>query len=210
MRRARWLVVASASVVLLAGASAAAAAADDLDIDPKPVPPELRDHPITPELHETQTPGTVQLARDQLTSLKQPDYGATARIGTQVRVDLNADADAVGTEITDKADALAPDDSASEEAMKRCLQNALWDMLFDAVWDAVHGRGFNPDHELGLTASRTATCIADKFGVGMLTADSVSDWMMESVIEHGSEAITQDPSLEAFVNWLGVTAWYSI
>jgi hypothetical protein len=204
-RRLRWLALGGS---LITAAVALAASPAALAFDVAPVPDELRAHPVAPSF--IAQPRDPRVTSDGLTSTDQPDYGNTAPVGDPIRDALNTDADAAGTEIRDKAAALAPGDDAAQEALRRCIQNALWDMLFDAGWDTANGASFDLGSEVNMTASRAAGCMADYFHVGPLAADAAADWMMESVINHGADVLARDPSAAAFVNWAVVMAWYSI
>jgi hypothetical protein len=191
-----------AAVLALVGAPAA------LAIDADRVPEPLRAHPVAPVLDANHQPSNTQLRNSDLSPLNQPDYGSTAENGTTIRVTLNNDATAAGQEIDNDAAAVLPDDEAGQEALKECAREALWDILFDAGYDPGN---FDLGSELKTASGRISTCILhNNLGIQPPLSDSIADWMMESVINHGAHVVTNDPSLAAFINWAGVTGWYSI
>ena len=203
--------VFTATTLGLVGAPVALAAFEDSQ-----VPEELRAQPITPTFDAQHQPADNSLAAsarasaDGLTSKDQPDYGGTAGVDSPIRPTLNADANAAGEEIDQDIVDLDPNDREGEYQLKTCLQNVLWDVLFDAVWDVNSQNNFDLGKEWDTTMGRAAACVADEFHVGPAVAASAADWMMESIIKHGSDVVAHDPHLAAFINWAAVTAWYSM
>jgi hypothetical protein len=184
----------------LALASAPAALAMVLD----PVPEVVRTKPVPPKLDAQ--PKDTQLS--DLSSFRQPDYGSSAEVGNPVRQTLNDDANAAGREIDARAAQLEPDPTRLEW-LKGCAKNALWEILYDGVWDYGNGTSFSVDDELNATMERMSQCIQTHFGVGQDVSDPVAAWIMQSITDNGSQ-VANDLGLSAFINWVAVTAWYSM
>ena len=200
------LVLASIGV---AGAFGTAGTAFAGVVDVEPVPEGLRAHPTVPEPHrDTQS---VTLKKSSLAPARGPDYGTPAP-SKAVTAELNTDARITGTEIQTQINELEPkaDEQQERNELDDCFKGALFSILLDAIWDSANNRSVNLLSELTATSNRAASCIADHFHVGYLTAASISDWMLESVVHNGVDVLAHDPYVSAFIDWTAVTAWYSI
>jgi hypothetical protein len=83
-------------------------------------------------------------------------------------------------------------------------------MVFDAGWDAANGDSFNIGNELNATTNRLVGCLTERVGLPGITARSLSDYLMASFESRALEAMQLDPTTKAFIDWVAVTAWYSI
>jgi hypothetical protein len=107
----------------------------------------------------------------------------------------------------DEQEAGATSDESDENT---CFRDSLWGIVFDAGWDALNGYSFNIGAELSATANRLINCLTYQVGLPTVTATNLSDYLMESFKNQALEALNADPTTKTFLDWVAVTAWYSV
>jgi hypothetical protein len=151
---------------------------------------------------------------EQASGTSRPTYDRSAErsptyeVAQSTRETLNQSSDDLATDAAvDEQDVGATGDESDEDD---CFKRALWGMVFDAGWDAVNGYSFNIGAELTATANRLTGCLTERVGLPDVTAANLSDYLMESFKSRALEALKADPTTKAFIDWVAVTAWYSI
>lgn len=158
----------------------------------------------------------ADLARvyDQATGTRQPTYDRTAESTPTYNVDdstwqsLNRESSDLASDTT--IDAEEANAAAEEVDVNECFKAGLWGMVFDAGWDAVNGYSFDIGNELSTMSTRLVGCLTEKAGLPNVTASRLSDFLMESFKSRALAALQVDPNTKAFLDWVAVTAWYSI
>lgn len=108
---------------------------------------------------------------------------------------------------SDETSAKATSDESDEDD---CVKAALWGMVFDAGWDDANSYSFNLGAELNATITRLTGCLMTRAGLPNATATNLSDFLIDSFKTRALEALHTDPTTKAFIDWIAVTAWYSI
>ncbi len=109
--------------------------------------------------------------------------------------------------ITDEERAKAAEEVSRDDG---CFKAALWGIVFDAGWDLINGYSFNIGSELDASSSRALACLIHQAGLPPVTAANLTDYFMESFKNRALDVLHAAPTTNAFIDWVAVTAWYSI
>jgi hypothetical protein len=109
-------------------------------LDETRIPESMRAHPVTPLVEKSDVPSNDS---EQLAPLDHPDYGDSPTIGSAERDRLNQDAIDLASDVDQRAAELADGNREEEDALKKCVKDALWDVAFDAQYDQNNSQQFN-------------------------------------------------------------------
>jgi hypothetical protein len=194
--------------------------------DPTLIRPEP-DHPL---IERTGTPDVVhRQSNEPVAPLHpSPDYAPSVPADGPQRDELNAAADALGSDVESVAEAFGQDEEA-QELIRDCTKAALGGIIGDIIGTATNNDSTVTDEDndqdtdqpfdlgteileelVGTGPNLMAKCLNEYTGAPPSVTSRIAHYAFRAVDLASSKALSINPDLTSLVDFLGVANWYSI